>query len=55
MPMKAILEVLAKEKVDGLALPEIDDIAQRVAALQKVLERYAAWSAKASVKLGIPV
>ncbi len=55
VPMKAVLEVLAKEKNDGVALPEIDDIRFTVAALQKVMERYATWAAKVAHKLGMPV
>lgn len=55
VPMKAVLESLSAEKSDGIALPEIDDIRLHVAALQKIMERYAEWSAKAATKIGIPV
>lgn len=55
VPMKAVLEALSEEKSTELALPEIDDIRLRVAGLQKVLERYAEWSAKVARKTGIQV
>ena len=55
VPMRAVLDVLTSAKSDGPALPEIDDIRQRIAGLQLVLERYAAWSAKVADRLDIPV
>ncbi len=55
VPMRVILESLTDVKSDGFALPEIDDISMRVAALQKIMERYAEWAAKMAQKYGIPV
>ena len=55
VPMRAVLDLLTTGKSDGPALPEIDDIRQRIAGLQLVLERYAAWAAKVADRLDLPV
>ncbi len=55
VPMRAVLEAIAGEKSDGVALPEVDDLRQRIAALTKVMERYAEWAAKVAKRHGIPV
>ena len=52
---RAVLQVIATERNQGPALPEIDKLSERIAALLQVQERQALWAAKVARKLGIPV
>ncbi len=52
---KLVIRAIAEERNQGPALPEIDRISEKMAAIILIQERQAIWAAKVARKLGVAV